>query len=407
MAKNKIQKKKDWEVKKLGDLGDIFNGNSINAQYKKDNYLGLKDGLKFIATKDVSFNHKINYENGVKIPFNEKDNFRVAKKGSVLICAEGGSSGRKMGIVNENVTFGNKLFAFESRGSILEKFVFYFYLTEKFQKDFVLRRTGLIGGVSIKKFKEIKISFPKSLTEQKRIVKILDEVFENIEKAKENAEKNLENTKELFESYLQGVFENKDGDWEEKKLGDLGFLQTGTTPKTSEKENLGDFIPFVKPADFYKNGFLNYKNFGLSEKGSKKSRIIDKNSVLMVCIGATIGKTGFSIKEITCNQQINTFTVDPIKNCFKFFYYAMITKKFQKSVIFNSRQSTLPIINKTKWSKLKVAYPKSLKTQKQIVKKLDELSEKVGEMEAILRSKIADLDELKKSVLKKAFDGEL
>src|SRR5690606_16828199 len=77
------------------------------------------------------------------------------------------------------------------------------------------------------KLKEIEVQFPKSLPEQQRIVSILDEAFAAIAKAKAYAEQNLKNAKELFESYLQGVFGGSTGSptkrdgWEEKKLGKL------------------------------------------------------------------------------------------------------------------------------------------------------------------------------------------
>src|SRR5690606_33626654 len=74
----------------------------------------------------------------------------------------------------------------------------------------------------------IEISYPKSLPEQQRIVSILDECFAAIDKAKANAEQNLKNAKELFESYLQGVFEKKGDGWEETKLGDVYDVRDGT-----------------------------------------------------------------------------------------------------------------------------------------------------------------------------------
>ena len=82
--------------------------------------------------------------------------------------------------------------------------------------------------------KLISISYPL-LSEQKRIVKILDEAFEKIEKAKINAEKNLKNSKEIFESYLQNVFANPGKDWEEKKLGDV-LLKTKTIDPTKKSD---------------------------------------------------------------------------------------------------------------------------------------------------------------------------
>jgi type I restriction enzyme S subunit len=248
------------------------------------------------------------------------------------------------------------------------------------------------------------------LPEQKRIVSILDECFAAIDKAKANAEQNLNNAKELFESVLQGVFENKGDGWEERKLNEIGNAQTGTTPKTVEKENYGDFIPFIKPADvdFSGIGDIRYDNEGLSEIGLKKGRKMESGSILMVCIGATIGKVGFAEREVSCNQQINSLTV---KKEFepKFIYYAMTSKEFQEKVLLEGKgaQATLPIINKSKWENLTISFPKSKEAQQTIVHRLDALRAETQKLEAVYQKKIADLEELKKSILQKAFLGQL
>jgi len=93
--------------------------------------------------------------------------------------------------------------------------------------------------------------------------------------------------------------------------------------------------------------------------------------------------------------------------CSKFFYYALSTKGFFEQVIKNSAQATLPIINKGKWEKLTISYPTPEKEQHSIVSKLDALSAETKKLEALYRQKLNDLDELKKSVLQKAFNGEL
>lgn len=228
--------------------------------------------------------------------------------------------------------------------------------------------------------------------------------------AKANAEQNLKNAKELFESYLQGVFEKKGDGWEERKVKDIGFAQTGTTPKTAENENYGDFIPFIKPADvdFSGIGDICYDNERLSEIGLKKGRKMESGSILMVCIGATIGKVGFAEREVSCNQQINSLTVkkefDP-----KFIYYAMTSKAFQEKVLLEGKgaQATLPIINKSKWENLTILFPKSKEAQQTIVRQLDALRAETQKLEAVYQKKIADLEELKKSILQKAFSGQL
>lgn len=288
----------------------------------------------------------------------------------------------------------------------------YLYFIILFQIERI--ESKMFQGAAIKhlqknEFKKIEIPLP-SLSEQKRIVKILDDAFNAIDKAKENIKKNINNSKELFESYLNNIFDNPGEGWMENKLNNLGIIQTGTTPKTSEKENYGNFISFIKPADvdFSGNGDLRYNNGGLSEIGLKKGRIIDENSVLMVCIGATIGKTGFSERKISCNQQINSITFlkeyEP-----KFFYYLMISKEFQNKVLSEGKgsQATLPIINKSKWGNLTVVFLKSKKEQKEIVLKLDELREQTKKLEKNYQKKLEDLEEMKKSILQKAFNGEL
>ena len=86
--------------------------------------MGLDSGYNYIGTKDVGFDHSINYTNGVKIPYNQ-GNFRIAHINTPLLCIEGGSAGRKIGVLTEDVCFGNKLCAFEPIG-INPKYLYYY-----------------------------------------------------------------------------------------------------------------------------------------------------------------------------------------------------------------------------------------------------------------------------------------
>lgn len=164
-----------WEWVRLGLIGNIFNGNSINASEKDAKYVGAK-GLPYIATKDVGYGFDpLDYENGVCIPLSE-EKFKVAHKGAVLICAEGGSAGKKCGLVEQDICFGNKLFANELFGGISPRFILYFYLSPAFRSLFLSSMTGIIGGVSIAKFVEILVPLPP-IDEQNRIVVKLDELM--------------------------------------------------------------------------------------------------------------------------------------------------------------------------------------------------------------------------------------
>lgn len=247
--------------------------------------------------------------------------------------------------------------------------------------------------------------FVPPLAEQKRIVAILDQAFADIDKARALTEQNLKNARKLFESTLQQVFAPRGEGWTEKPIAELGMVQTGSTPKTSDTGNFGDHIAFVKPGHFLDDGSIVLDDVGLSEKGRNQSRVIPENSVLMVCIGATIGKCGHVNQAVTCNQQINALT--PTSELHhRFAYYQMLTPSFQRDVLERSGQATLPIINKKKWSSLKLAFP-SYPTQVELVEQLDSIKQRSAELEVIYRAKLAALADLKQSVLQKALSGKL
>jgi type I restriction enzyme, S subunit len=244
------------------------------------------------------------------------------------------------------------------------------------------------------------------LAEQQRIVGILDEAFEGLATAKANAEKNLNNARAIFESELNAIFTREGDGWKERPLVEIGTTQTGSTPTTSDETNYGDFIPFVKPADFNKDGTLDYDKDGLSENGWKAARKVAPGSVLMVCIGATIGKCGYCERDVTTNQQINALTPNNGVS-YKFLYYQMLTERFRRSVIHSSSQATLPIINKSKWGALTVLLPSKANEQNVIVGNLDALFEETQRLESIYQRKLEKLEALKKSLLHHAFTGQL
>ena len=262
--------------------------------------------------------------------------------------------------------------------------------------------------LNVNAFKKVQLSYPASLEEQKQIVAKLDQCFEAIDKARANAAKNLENAKELFQSKLNEIFSQKGEGWVEVVLNEIGETQTGTTPPTKDISNYGDYIPFVKPPHFSPDGSINTGSSMLSKSGLEKGRLFQSNSVLMVCIGATIGKTGFSTVPVSSNQQINCLTPKKEYNP-KLFYYGLISPFVQRQVIEigSGSQATLPIINKSKWSKLRINIPTERSVQDVIVQLLDGLKQKTQSLESKYQQELNSLEELKKSILQKAFEGEL
>ena len=154
--------------------------------------------------------------------------------------------------------------------------------------------------------------------------------------------------------------------WQWVRLGSVGITQTGTTPATSHSEYFGKDIPFIKPADI-SNLSINYHNEGLSFEGIKYARLIKAKSILMVCIGGSIGKCYVNNCDVCCNQQINTFT--PILSDFLYFLYLMQSDYFYKTTIFNATGTATPIINKSDWGNIIIPLP-PLSEQLRIVEKL-------------------------------------
>ncbi|QSE96553.1 restriction endonuclease subunit S [Fulvivirga lutea] len=191
-----------WVWERLGQIGFVFNGDSVNKSIKEAKYANLKEGFPYIATKDVGYlNDPINHDNGVKIPFNEPK-FKVARKGTVLICSEGGSAGKKMGILEQDSCFGNKLYAIEQFGGIQSVYIQSIYGSESFGSAFKESMTGIIGGISSSAFKSLYVPLPP-LEEQKAIVEIVNQLFTEVEALEEQTKVRVQLKEDFVTSALQ------------------------------------------------------------------------------------------------------------------------------------------------------------------------------------------------------------
>ena len=168
---------KNWVWTRLSHIANIYTGNSISETEKKSKFTDVI-GRYYIGTKDVDFNNRIIYDNGIAIPKQYEPDFRLAPNNSILMCIEGGSAGRKIAILNQDVCFGNKLCCFSPFVGI-GKYMYYYLQSPSFFELFNLNKTGIIGGVSIAKVKEILIPLPP-VKEQQRIVAQIEKLFEQL-----------------------------------------------------------------------------------------------------------------------------------------------------------------------------------------------------------------------------------
>ena len=292
--------KEGWEYKKLGDVANFISGYTPNKEEisNQGKYPYFKVAEMNIAGNELFMRNTSLFVNSPK---------RIYPKGSIIFPKNGGAiyTEKKRILEVDSVIDLNTEAIFPT--AQVELMYLFFLLT--FTKISSFDKGGGLPSLDIKKMSESIIPVPP-LSEQQSIVEYLDSAFAKIDAMKANAEKALNEAKALFQASLKEMLEPKEG-WEEKALKDLGQTQTGTTPSKSDKSNYGDYIEFIRPSeiDYDGNGRIDYNcEIKLSEQGASKGRIFASNSIFMVCIGATIGKVGFSIKEVSCNQQINVFT---------------------------------------------------------------------------------------------------
>jgi type I restriction enzyme, S subunit len=241
---------------------------------------------------------------------------------------------------------------------------------------------------------KVKIPLPP-LPVQQKIAAILDAADLHRQKTKTLIEKYDQLTQSIFLEMFGDPVKNEKG-WEKVELSKLGAVVTGSTPPSSKEGMFGGEIPFVTPGDLGKNSSIKRT---VTTEGAKHSRIVGKGSLLVCCIGATIGKTDIARADSAFNQQINAVdwneSIVPL--------YGFHSFGFLKSeVISRGISTTLPILKKSEFAKIKVAVP-PLHLQKifaQRVKLIEDQATKISS--TILKS-----EELFNTLLQRAFKGEL
>lgn len=247
--------------------------------------------------------------------------------------------------------------------------------------------------------RKLNIAFP-SIAEQKKIAEFLSKVDEVISEREEEV-KDLEKQKKglmqkIFSQQLRFTDSNNNPypDWEEKNVGSLGTVITGSTPKTEDKSNYGNDFLWCSPADLGSTKYITQTQKMLSSKGFNCTRKLPANSILVTCIGSTIGKIGISSCEMSTNQQINS--IIPCNNNSDFIYYALIYS-FPRYMSVIATQA-VPIINKTEFEKLMLQLP-CLEEQQKIANVLSKLDELIEEKKALL----SDWQQFKKGLLQQMF----
>jgi type I restriction enzyme, S subunit len=189
-------------------------------------------------------------------------------------------------------------------------------------------------------------------------------------------------------------------EWEEVRVKDIGTIQTGKTPPTESDENFGDDYMFVTPGDLGDSMFITTTERFVSQTGIAYSYKIPKNSVMVVCIGSTIGKSGITTQQYCSNQQINSVICNESSDSFYFYYFMQHRRNHFKEY---AGINATPQINKSDFSKYPVMRPKDIKVQKKIGSQIYQVDKVIHEK----RAKIRTLNTLKKSLMQNLLTGKV
>lgn len=390
-----------WEQRKLGDVGTTYTG--LSGKAKED--FGHGNG-KFITYMNVFSNSVASSEMTEPVEIDDRQNKVIS--GDVLFTTSS-ETPEEVGMScvwlekSEN-TYLNS-FCFGYRASIVFE---PYYLAYMFRSSSVRKKiTFLAQGISrynISKNKMMNIEiFVPTMSEQQQV----GEYFRKLDHLITLHQRKLDRLKNIKKSMLDKMFP-KDGEvvpeirfkgftdaWEQRKLGDIGTITTGSTPSTSIPDYYSDDgIIWVTPTDISEN--ITFKSARkLSELGQQVGRVVPKNTILVTCI-ASIGKNTMLGNTGSFNQQINGLT--PNENKYEPYFLLIESEIWSAQMRKSAAAGTMQIINRTEFSGLETWIPK-LNEQKVIgtyFRNLDNLI-------TLHQRKLDKLKNIKKSMLDNMF----
>lgn len=376
----------DWEEKRLGDEANFFSGGTPLSS-KKEFYNG---NIPFIKSGEIDSRITEQFINELAI---KNSSAKMVTTGDLLYALYGATSGQSAiskitGAINQavlciksetiNLIYLNNLFIYE-KNNIINRFL-----------------QGGQGNLSASIIKDLKYYFP-FLPEQQKIADYLTTIDRKIELLEEKKTELNRYKKAMMQKLFSQEIRFKDDngndfpDWEEKRLGEISDIITGKTPSTSDESNWGSDIQFITPSDLKDD--LKYIESTERYVVNKKNKILPKGSIVYTCI-ASIGKIGLTKRLAITNQQINSLIVNKDNNEYIYYQLLYITPYIKST----QANTTLPIINKTDFSKFKIKIS-CIEEQQKIANFLSAIDNNITKVE----EQIKGTQNFKKAMLQQMF----
>jgi len=378
--------KKAWEIKKLGEVCDLYQPKTISIKEMVNDGMYSVFGANGIIGKYDKYNHE---------------------EPQLLITCRGATCGFVNISEPKSWITGNAMVVRPIDSSAIDlKFLEYLF---RGGIDLSKTITGAAQPqITRQSLAQLSISYPQSIIEQQQIVAILDEVFAVVSKVKVNAQRNIQNVKELFENSLQTIFKVKGKDWEKKSLKEISLeFARGKSKHRPRGDStlLNGKYPLIQTGDISKaNHWINEYSQSYNEKGLAQSKLWKKGTICIAIVGANVAETAILNFDACFPDSVIGIVVNPAKANNEYVDYLLQTfKTFLKE---KGKGTARDNINLGTFEGQHFPFP-SIKIQQEIVQKLNTLSRETKKLETVYHQKINSLEELKKSLLQKAFIGKL
>lgn len=399
--------KQGWQIKKLGCLCSFERG----LTYSKGDEAAISTkGVLRSNNVDLSSNtlnfDEIKYlKDDIDIPVSKK-----VKRNSILMCMSNGSKAHlgKVAIIEDDLdyAFGGFMGLLVPDEEAVFPRYFYYALITPMYKSFIksLSDGANINNLKFADLKEFEIPVP-SISEQQRIVALLDAEFAKIDALKANAEKNLQSAKDLFQAALKKELEPKEG-WITKRLNDIYDVRDGT--HDSPKYHLEGY-PLVTSKNL-RNGMVEMDNVKYISKEdydkiNERSKV-DIGDVLFAMIG-TIGNPSLVTEEPHYAIKNMALFKVPKNQSGALLRYVLSSDGVLNEMHKKAKGSNQPFVSLGYLRNFVITIPESIEEQNELVARLDVLSEKCKTLQANCEKTLNLCDDLKQALLRKAFNGEI
>jgi len=411
----------NWIVSKL--KYDTTKPVQYGLNISGDNY--KEEGIRFIRITDISENGELIEENGKYLEkINVPEEF-LLNKFDVLFCRSGHTVGKSyIHLLEGEYTTGGYLVRFNFDNYSNSKFIFYLSKTN-FYWDWIKLNSVVSTIENVNGDKYQNFIYPKPTNqEQEQIVNYLDEKTKIIDKLISTKQRKVELLKEQRTTLINQVITKglntkvkmKDSgvewigeipeSWKISKFKYISEIITGNTPSKTDggEYYTEDGFLWIKPTYLKGDKYVFDSDEKLTELGRQQTRIIPKDSIMICCIGNTIGKYGMSSQEVSTNQQINS--VVPNQKIIKSWYCLYFIDVFTRDLLNRSNFVTLPILTKSDLEIIEIIVP-PIKEQEQIVEYLDKQTKEIDDLVSMEQNKIELLKEYRQSLISEVITGKI